>query len=66
MIKLVTTRTGHDLGFTIVDFDYPTKERIAVGRICRCGECLCCKTKEQADLVSPSLENHIIKQFIGQ
>jgi hypothetical protein len=32
--------------------EYLRQERIAVGRICRCGECLCCEelnqSKEQA------------------
>jgi hypothetical protein len=33
----------------IYDYDHSTRERIEVGRICRCGDCTCCKTKAQAD-----------------
>lgn len=31
------------------DYDHATRERIATGRMCRCGDCTCCETKRQAD-----------------
>ncbi len=56
-IKSIPNRYG--LGKTIVDFDYHTQERAAVGRICGCGNCACCQTLKETNEYIPVL----LKQF---
>lgn len=39
----------------VIEFDRATQERRAIGRICRCGTCECCKTKAECDALEPSI-----------
>lgn len=63
MIKLEVTKIipRYPSGITqILDFDYHTRERAAIGRICRCKNCACCKTLDEVNELTPKL----LKQFI--